>query len=119
MEALKKGVHPRVGRDTDEAGADEEDDEDEDEETGLDSATQALSRSQRAAARARAELVERLNTIPIVIEGLNRACTSLASLFDAKFGEPAVASNTVAPDVYRRFFIVVSKLLLQHHGQGD
>jgi hypothetical protein len=49
MEALKKGVHPRVGRDTDEAGADE-DNEDEDEQTGIDSATQALSCSQQAAA---------------------------------------------------------------------
>jgi hypothetical protein len=55
-------------------------------------------------------MVERLNTIPIVIEGLNRVCASLALLFDTKFGELAVASNTVAPNVYRHFFIVVSQL---------
>ncbi|KAJ7787748.1 hypothetical protein B0H14DRAFT_2537253 [Mycena olivaceomarginata] len=108
MEALKTGIHPGVGREADEDGADEEEDEDEDDQTEDGSATQKLSRSERAAARARAEMVERLNAIPIVIEGLNRVCASLALLFDAKFGELAVGSNTVAPNVYRRFFIVIS-----------
>ena len=70
------------------------------------------SRSERAIARARSEILERLEAIPIAIEGLKRVCPSLGALFEDKFGEEsAVMKSNVAPDVYRRFFIQVSSLL--------
>jgi hypothetical protein len=57
-------------------------------------------------------MVECLDAIPIVMEGLNRVYALLGVLFDAKLGELAVASNTVAPAVYHRFFVEVSQLFV-------
>ncbi|KAJ7359242.1 hypothetical protein DFH08DRAFT_769127 [Mycena albidolilacea] len=103
MEALKRGIRG-VQPEADDEGEDEDEDEDEDDEhtegTG--------SRAERVAARARAEMLERLNAIPVALEGLNQVCLSLGRLFDTNFGEGAVALNKIAPDVYRRFFIQIS-----------
>ncbi|KAJ7210569.1 hypothetical protein GGX14DRAFT_394766, partial [Mycena pura] len=104
MESLKKGVPPGAQEEADAEGEDEEDDEDDEQAE----ATQRGSRSERAIARARSEMLERLDALPAATEGLKRICPSLGALFDDKFGVSTVAQSNVAPNVYRRFFIQIS-----------
>ncbi|KAJ7367062.1 hypothetical protein DFH08DRAFT_678486, partial [Mycena albidolilacea] len=101
-------VVPAGGEPDAEDEEEEEDDENDDEIENGSTGAQTQTRGERAAARARKEMLERLDAIPGAVEGLNRACPSLGELFESKFGEVSVIRGIVAPDVYRRFFIQVS-----------
>ncbi|KAJ7693704.1 hypothetical protein B0H17DRAFT_932671 [Mycena rosella] len=87
---------------------DEEDDEDEDEdvEDGREANIRGGqgSRKERAVNRARAEILERLEAIPLALEGLSRLDPDLGALFDQHFGEQSVVQRITPPEVYRRLF---------------
>lgn len=104
-------VVPAGGEPDAEDEEEEEDDENEDEIEDGSAGAQTRTRGERAAARARKEMLERLDAIPGAVEGLNRACPSLGELLESKFGELSVIRGIVAPDVYRRFFIQVRQFL--------
>ncbi|KAJ7740000.1 hypothetical protein DFH07DRAFT_751867 [Mycena maculata] len=83
----------------------EEEDEEDEEDTELTAASGgARSRKEGARIRARKEMLERLEAIPLAVAGLSHIDEALGSLFDTHFGEVSVVRRIVAPNVYRRFF---------------
>ncbi|KAJ7029208.1 hypothetical protein C8F04DRAFT_963204 [Mycena alexandri] len=92
-----------IGRSTGEECVEEEEDEDEEDEDD-DNGPTAASRKERAANRARTEILDRLEAIPVALEGLQRLDNNVGSLFDQHFGQNSVVHQRRAPDVYRRFF---------------
>ncbi|KAJ7805238.1 hypothetical protein B0H14DRAFT_2611502 [Mycena olivaceomarginata] len=93
-------------------GEDEDDDgDDEEEEDGRPANAQRGVRAERAEARARAEMLERLDSIPIAVQALKRIDTALGQFFEAKFGEGTVIRGDPAPEVYRRLFIQAGSLV--------
>ncbi|KAF7327472.1 hypothetical protein MKEN_00325600 [Mycena kentingensis (nom. inval.)] len=113
MELLRKtteAVHTQGAvLEDDEAEEDEGDDEDEVDQTP------SRTRAQRTAVKLLAELTRRLDAIPSAVEALATASPGLSRIFNARFGELAVARGEVAPDVYRRFFkqVVAEESVLQ------
>jgi hypothetical protein len=65
VEALKRGIPREVQPEADNEGEDEDEDEDDKHTEG------AGSQAERTAARAQAKMLERLNAIPVALEGLN------------------------------------------------
>lgn len=107
MESLKSTAIPG----TESEGEDEDDDGDEEEEDGRPANAQRGVRAERAEARARAEMLERLDSIPIVVQALKRIDAALGQFFEAKFGEGTVIRGDPAPEVYRRLFIQAGSLV--------
>ncbi|KAJ7229018.1 hypothetical protein GGX14DRAFT_346881 [Mycena pura] len=90
---------------------DEEDEEDDasGDDTNSVTASSRLTRAERAAARARAELLARLEAIPLAVEALDAISPALSKLFNDKFGETRVLRGDYpAPEIYRKFFIQIS-----------
>ncbi|KAJ7781850.1 hypothetical protein DFH07DRAFT_728868 [Mycena maculata] len=84
-------------------GEDEEDDDADDDHRPASGRNR--TRAERAEARARAEILQRLDAIPLAVQALKTLDLALGDLFDAQFGEGTVTRGDPAPDVYRRFFI--------------
>jgi hypothetical protein len=68
-------------------------------------------RAECAEARARTEMLERLDCIPIVVQALKHIDAALEQFFEAKFGEGTVIRGDPAPEVYRRLFIQAGPLV--------
>ncbi|KAJ6611690.1 hypothetical protein B0H10DRAFT_1918580 [Mycena sp. CBHHK59/15] len=94
--------------DADDEDVEEDEDKEDDDADDMPVNTGKGTRSERAAARAQAEILDRLNAIPLAVQELKAIDPALGELFDAKFGEQSVVRRTPAPDVYRRFFIQIS-----------
>ncbi|KAJ7753387.1 hypothetical protein DFH07DRAFT_774137 [Mycena maculata] len=93
---------------THEPEEEEEEDEEDEEDTELTAASGgARSRKEGARIRARKEMLERLEAIPLAVAGLSHIDEALGSLFDTHFGEVSVVRRIVAPNVYHRFFAQV------------
>ncbi|KAJ6507200.1 hypothetical protein C8R47DRAFT_966779 [Mycena vitilis] len=84
-------------------GDDEDDEDDENTEDG----GRGTSK-ERAAKRGRAEILERLEAIPLALQGLQRLDDATRNLFDLHFGEGSVVHSQAAPEVYRRLFHQIS-----------
>ncbi|KAF7302880.1 hypothetical protein MKEN_01250200 [Mycena kentingensis (nom. inval.)] len=85
-------------------GTDDEPEEDEEDDADEGDQIAGRTRAQRTASKLLAELTRRLDAIPDAVEALAVTSPSLSRIFDAQFGELAVARGEVAPNVYRRFF---------------
>ncbi|KAJ6464338.1 hypothetical protein C8R45DRAFT_1107249 [Mycena sanguinolenta] len=110
MSRLNATVTPRG--ELEDPGDDENEDEDEDEEENEEDegsgGSRKKSRAERAANKARLEMLERLQAIPAAVEGLSQVFPALGELFDSKFGELSIVQGKVAPEVYRRFFFQIT-----------
>ncbi|KAJ6465029.1 hypothetical protein C8R45DRAFT_939868 [Mycena sanguinolenta] len=99
MSRLNATVTPRG--ELEDPGDDENEDEDEDEEENEEDegsgGSRKKSRAERAANKARLEMLERLQAIPAAVEGLSKS-SPLWESFQGK----------VAPEVYRRFFFQIT-----------
>ncbi|CAK5267400.1 unnamed protein product [Mycena citricolor] len=82
---------------------DEEDDEDHDEET--ETAPVLNPRGKKALEKARKTFLERLEMLPMVVEGLKVVDEGVSRLFDKCFGPLSVLNTRPTADVYHRFFL--------------
>ncbi|KAJ7656999.1 hypothetical protein DFH06DRAFT_1132194 [Mycena polygramma] len=87
------------------AGLDSSEDEVGEEEDEED--TQP-SKGTSKSSKKKTELIERLEAIPVAISRLAGTHLPLSKLFTTHFGEAAVVTSVVAPDVYKRFFFQIS-----------
>ncbi|KAJ7303757.1 hypothetical protein DFH08DRAFT_825548 [Mycena albidolilacea] len=109
---LEGDMISRPFRGTKSENEDEDDDsDDKEEEDGGPANPQRRVRAEHAEARARAEMLERLDSIPIAVQALKHIDTALGQIFKAKFGEGTVIRGDPAPEVYRRLFIQAGPLV--------
>ncbi|CAK5264412.1 unnamed protein product [Mycena citricolor] len=86
----------------------EDEEEDEDNEDEANAAPVLNPRGKKALEKARKAFADRVDMLPVVVEGLERVDEALARLFNKQFGEHTVLNARPAPDVYRRFFIQIA-----------